>query len=314
MLCTTSYGMNWPIIQVNFGKEGFPKLLSQIHDPPKKLYCRGNISLLNSSCFAVVGTRKLTSYGKETTQQIVRDLTNNGFTVVSGLALGIDAIAHQTTLDCGGKTIAVLGGGVGDRNIGPRTNFALSQNILKNDGLLVSEYSDEEKIFASNFAVRDRIISGLSLGVLVVEADEKSGALITAQCALDQNRDVFAVPGSVLSPRSAGPNSLIQNGAKLVMNAYDIINEYHENLQLFPDNPDDKVSGLRPERRRKNTILIKNPTERKIIDLLDEHGILFVDDIIRKSDMETSAISVSLSMLEIRGIIKHIGNGKYRKI
>ena len=292
--------MNWPIKQIGTGEEVYPKLLSQIHDFPKKLYCRGNTSLLNSSCFAVVGTRKLTSYGKETAQQIVRDLANNGFTIVSGLALGIDAIAHQTTLDCGGKTIAVLGGGVGDKNIGPRTNFTLAQNILKNDGLLVSEYSDEEKIFASNFAVRDRIISGLSLGVLVVEADEKSGALITAKCALDQNRDVFAVPGSVLSPRSAGPNSLIQSGAKLVMNAYDIINEYHENLQLFSD--------------KKKSILTKNPTEKKIVNLLDEHGILFVDDIIRMSGIETSVISVSLSMLEIRGIIKHLGNGKYRKI
>jgi len=288
------------IIETTIKDQSFPKLLSQIHDPPKQLYCRGNISLLNSSCFAIVGTRKLTSYGKETTQQIVRDLANNGFTIVSGLALGIDAVAHQTTLDCGGKTVAVLGGGVGDKNIGPRTNFHLAQDILKNDGLLISEYSDEEKIFAFNFAVRDRIISGLSLGVLVIEADEKSGALITAKCALDQNRDVFAVPGSVLSPRSAGPNSLIQNGAKLVMNAYDIINEYHENLQLFSD--------------KKKVDLTKNPTEKKIVNLLDEHGILFVDDIIRMSGIETSVISVSLSMLEIRGIIKHLGNGKYRKI
>ncbi|OGM98519.1 MAG: DNA protecting protein DprA [Candidatus Yanofskybacteria bacterium RIFCSPLOWO2_01_FULL_41_34] len=278
----------------------YPKLLAQISDPPKILYSRGNISLLNSSCFAVVGTRKLTNYGKETAQQIVRGLANDGFTIVSGLALGIDAVVHQTTLDCGGKTIAVLGGGIGDKNIGPKTNFHLAQDILKNDGLLVSEYSDKDEIFALNFAIRDRIISGLSRGVLVIEADEKSGALITAKCALDQNRDVFAVPGSILSPKSAGPNFLIQSGAKLVMNAHDIINEYHENLQLFSEE--------------KKNILIKNPTEEKIIDLLDEHGILFVDDIIRRSGMETSAISVSLSMLEIRGIIKNMGNGKYRKI
>src|SRR3989344_5878315 len=172
--------MSWPIKQIRAGEETYPKLLGQIHDFPKQLYCRGNISLLNSSCLAVVGTRKLTSYGKEIAQQIVIDLANNGFTVVSGLALGIDAIVHQATIDCGGKTIAVLGGGGGDKNIGPRTNFPLAQNILKNEGLLVSEYSDNEKIFASNFAVRDRIISGLSLGVLVIEADEKSGALITS--------------------------------------------------------------------------------------------------------------------------------------
>ncbi len=292
--------MDWPIKQITTGEKVYPKFLAQIHNPPKKLYCRGNISLLNSNCFAVVGTRKLTSYGVETTQQIVKDLANNGFTIVSGLALGIDAIAHQTTIDCGGKTIAVLGGGVGDKNIGPRTNFPLAKNILKSDGLLISEYSEQESIRAFNFALRDRIISGLSLGVLVIEADEKSGALITAKCALDQNRDVFAVPGNILSPRSTGPNSLIQNGAKLVMNAYDIINEYHENLQLFPE--------------KKKLSLVKNPTEKKIMDTLNEHGILFIDDIIRMSGMETSTISVSLSMLEIRGIIKHIGNGKYRKI
>src|SRR3990167_5140271 len=196
--------MNWPIVQVDFGKESFSKLLSQIHDSPKQLYCRVNISLLNSSCFAVVGTRKLTSYGKETAQQIVRDLANNGFTIVSGLALGIDAVAHQTTLDCGGKTIAVLGGGVGDKNIGPQTNLPLARNILNNDGLLISEYSEKEGIFPVNFAVRDRIVSGLSKGVLVIEDPEKRGALITARCAIDQNRDVFAIPGSIFSSNSMG--------------------------------------------------------------------------------------------------------------
>ena len=291
---------DFPVRELKASDKAWPKLLSQIPDPPKQLYCRGNFSLLNSSCFAVVGTRKLTSYGKETAQQIVRDLANNGFTVVSGLALGIDAVAHQTTLDCGGRTIAVLGGGVGDKSIGPRTNFPLAQKILENDGLLISEYSDQESIRAFNFAVRDRIISGISMGVLVIEADVESGALITASCALDQNRDVFAVPGSVLSPKSAGPNTLIQNGAKLVMNAYDIISEYHENLKLFPEN--------------KKKTLTRDPTEKKIVDLLDEHGVLFIDDMIRRSGAEASAISVSLSMLEIRGIVKHLGNGKYRKV
>ena len=142
--------MTWPIEKIALDNKIYPKLLAQISDPPKILYSRGNISLLNSSCFAVVGTRKLTNYGKETAQQIVRGLANDGFTIVSGLALGIDAVVHQTTLDCGGKTIAVLGGGIGDKNIGPKTNFHLAQDILKNDGLLVSEYSDKDEIFALN--------------------------------------------------------------------------------------------------------------------------------------------------------------------
>ena len=292
-------GPMFPIIQLTNKDEAWPKLLSQIADPPKKLYCRGNISLLNSSCFAVVGTRKLSVYGRDAAQQIVRDLTNNGLTIVSGLALGIDAVAHQTTLDNNGMTIAVLGGGVGDSSIGPRTNLPLAEKILERSGLLVSEYSDDEKIQAYNFAVRDRIISGLSMGVLVIEADVESGALITAKCALDQNRDVFAVPGSILSPKSAGPNTLIQNGAKLVMSACDIIDEYKENLKLFPD--------------KKPQNIFRNSTEEKIVGLLKEHGVLPIDDIIRKSSLEASAVSVSLSMLEIRGLVKHLGNGKYRK-
>lgn len=292
--------LNFPTVELKPSSKAWPKLLSEIHDPPKKLYCRGNLELLNSSCFAVVGTRKLTNYGKDATQQIVRDLANSGLTIVSGLALGVDAAAHQTTLDCGGKTIAVLGGGVGDKNIGPRTNFPLAQSILKNDGLLISEYSDRESIRAVNFAIRDRIISGISMGVLVIEADVESGALITAKCALDQNRDVFAVPGSVLSPKSVGPNTLIQNGAKLVMTAYDIISEYGENLKLLLEETGHTA--------------IRNSTEKKIVDLLNEHGVLSIDEVIRESEIEASAIAVSLSMLEIRGIVKHIGNGKYRKV
>lgn len=288
-----------PTAEISPGNKEYPRLLSKIYDPPKKLYCRGNLSLLNSSCFAVVGTRKLTAYGKEAAQQIVRDLANNGFTVVSGLAFGIDAVAHQTALDNNGGTIAVLGGGVGDRSIGPRTNLPLAHNILNKGGLLISEYSDQEKIQAYNFAVRDRIISGISMGVLVIEADVESGALITAKCALEQNRDVFAVPGSVLSPKSVGPNTLIQNGAKLVMSAYDIISEYQENLKLFPEEK--KIGPLH------------SPAEKKIVKLLSQHGVLLMDDIIRKAEMDASAIAVSLSMLEIRGIVKHLGNGKYRK-
>src|SRR3989344_5249742 len=154
--------MSDTIKQIAIKEESYPKLLAQITDPPQILYCRGNLNLLKKTCFGVVGTRKLTSYGKEATQNIGKGLVKMGFVIVSGLAIGIDAVAHQATLDFGGKTIAVLGGGVSDRNIGPRTNFSLAQNILKNDGLLISEYSDEKEIYPVNFAIRDRIVSGLS--------------------------------------------------------------------------------------------------------------------------------------------------------
>ena len=290
---------NFPIIELRKEDTAWPKLLSQIHGAPKQLYCQGNISLLNSNCLAVVGTRKLTAYGREAAETLTRDLLTHGLTIVSGLALGIDSIAHQTTVENGGRTIAVLGSGLDRKVIYPENNIGLADKILKHDGLLISEYPPDTKAELWTFPQRNRIISGLSMGVLVIEADVESGALITAKCALDQNRDVFAVPGSILSPKSVGPNTLIQSGAKLVMSAYDIISEYHENLKLFPD--------------KKKKILTGNPTEEKIIDLLDEHGVMFVDDIIRKSDTEASAISVSLSMLEIRNVVKHLGNGKYRK-
>lgn len=286
------------IIEMKRGDNGYPKLLSEISDPPEKLYCRGNLELLNGECVAVVGTRKLTSYGKDAAQHVVRDLANSGFVIVSGLALGIDAVAHQATLDCGGKTIAVLGGGVSEGSIGPQTNLPLARNIIKNNGLLISEYSDKEKIYASNFAFRDRIISGLSKGVLVIEAAEDSGALITAKCALDQNRDVFAIPGSIFSSRSYGPNWLISNGAKLVSSARDIIDEYGHNLELFAkaDNAP------------------KDPVERTVLEILLDRNEMSVDEIIRMSKLPAEKTASTLSMLEIKGRVKNLGNGRYRKI
>lgn len=296
--------MSKDIIKLTQKSKAYPRLLSHISDPPETLYCRGNLNLLNKTCFAVVGTRKLTPYGRETTHNIVRDLVNAGFVIVSGLALGIDAAAHQATLDWKGKTIAVLGGGISDKNIGPRTNLPLAHEILKNGGLLISEYSDTEEIFPINFAIRDRIISGLSKGVLIVEADEKSGSLITAQCALDQNRDVFAVPGSIFSSKSLGPHNLIKHGAKLVISGKDILDEYGPNLKLF-DLP---VNG------QKSSISTGDAVQNAILVILNEGGTVFVDEIIRQSGEETSKVAAALSILEIKGIIKNIGNGKYKRV
>lgn len=289
---------NFTIIELKPTDKDWPKLLSQISDHPKKLYCQGNLNLLKKTCFAVVGTRKLTSYGKEATQNIVQGLVQAGFVIVSGLALGIDAVAHQTTLDCGGKTIAVLGTPL--NQIYPPENSKLFHSILKNDGLIISEYPFGYPGLRINFALRDRLISGLSKGVLVIEAPEKSGALITAQCALDQNRDVFAVPGNIFSSNSIGPNSLIKKGAKLVTSAQDILDEYGSNLKLF-ENP-------------KSVLSTKDPLQKIILAILDNNEAVFIDDIIRKSKKETSKIIAALSVLEIKGLVKNTGNGKYRKI
>jgi DNA processing protein len=186
--------MQFPIIEIARKTKEYPRLLSKISDPPHRLYCRGNIALLNTFCLGVVGTRKLTTYGRQATEQIVTGLANSGMTIVSGLAMGIDAVAHKSALENDLPTIAVLGSTVDDNGIGPQVNLPLAKEILKNDGLIISEYNKKSEIFPSNFAIRDRIISGLSKGVLIVEGAEKSGSLITAKSAADQNRDVFAVP------------------------------------------------------------------------------------------------------------------------
>ena len=295
--------MTGEITQIKLGGENYPKLLAHIADPPKQLYCRGNLELLNSECIGVVGTRKLTPYGKEAAQYLTRGLATAGFTIVSGLAMGIDAIAHQTALDNEGKTIAVLGGGISDKDIGPKVNFALAKNILKNKGLLTSEHPDNSKIVKASFAVRNRIISGLSKGVVIIEADRDSGSLITAKCALDQNRDVFAVPGSIFSQKSTGSNELIKSGAKLVTSVSDIIDEYGYNLNLF---------------NKERNISTKNPVQKNILAILQDVGDLSADEIMSRLSVQTglsanntSDILSSLSVLEINGLIKKSINGKY---
>ena len=241
----------------------------------------------------------MTAYGKESARLLSSDLARNGFTIVSGLALGIDAVAHQSALDAGGKTIAVLGSGVDDENIYPKTNFQLGMDVLRKEGLIVSEYPAGFHANEKTFPQRNRIISGLSVGVLIIEADKESGSLITARCALDQNRDVFAVPGSIFSSKSIGPNGLIQQGAKLVSSAEDIINEYGQNLNLSDS--------------KKINISTKNPVQKQILDILDSKGALHADEIIRESKFEPKEIITALSMLEIEGYVKNYGDGKYMK-
>lgn len=288
--------MNFPIIEIKLKTRDYPKLLAQIADPPEQLYCRGNIKLLNSFCFGVVGTRKLTSYGREATEHIVSGLADSGMTIVSGLAMGIDAVAHQTALDNDLPTIAVLGTGIDDKSIYPNTNLALAKNILEEEGLIISEYPEGTNGYKGNFPARNRIISGLSKGVLVIEAPLVSGALITTRCATEQNRDVFAVPGNIFSINSKGPNMLIQKGAKPVFSAEDILGAYYQNLEL----------NLGP----RSDISTQNPTEKKILDILDAKGKLTADEIISTAKLETSQVIATLSILEIKGKVKQ-KSGKY---
>lgn len=276
--------------------QNYPLLLGQISDPPAVLYCRGNLALLNTFCIGVVGTRKASDYGQQACRDIAGTLASNGITIVSGLAIGIDAIAHHAALENHGNTIAVLGTGI--ENLWPKENEHLGYRIIDEGGLVISEYPDTTPGAPYTFPTRNRIISGLSRGVLVVEADKKSGSLITAKSALHQDRDVFAVPGSIYWPRSVGSNWLIQQGARPVMNAADLLECY--TLRQIP-LPETAVSTT-------------DPTQQRILTLLHDEGPTRLDVIVDKAGGDPSHIMAALSLLELRDIVVHQGAGVYKII
>lgn len=203
-----------------------PLLLSQIPDAPKHLYIKGEWPDESMPRIAIVGTRHVTPYGRMVTQQFTKELVKAGFVIVSGFMYGVDAIAHETAVDCGGKTIAVLGYGL-HAPYYPKSHSILARKVLEHGSCLVSEFEPTVTAVPENFPRRNRIVSGLSLGVLVTEAGTKSGSLITARLAVEQGREVFAVPGRIDSPYSEGTKELINLGAKLVTSFRDIVDELH---------------------------------------------------------------------------------------
>lgn len=212
------------IKEINFSSDKYPKQLREIYNPPKRIYAIGNIEILNKVGIAIVGSRKATEYGKKVAFRLSKDLSERDIVTISGLAKGIDSHAHIGSLNVqNGKTIAVLGSGI--KVIYPKENIELARQIVRKGGCIISEYPPDDTPNKSNFPERNRIISGLSKGVVIVEASEKSGALITADFALEQGREVFAVPGNIYSTTSVGTNKLIQQGAKLVMAVEDILSE-----------------------------------------------------------------------------------------
>lgn len=213
------------IEEISIESEDYPKQLKEIFDAPLKIYVLGNKEILKQNSIAIVGSRNATEYGKKVALKFSKELSEKGINIISGLAIGIDTYAHLGTLQntSKGKTIAVLGSGLDE--IYPKANTELAKKILKSGGCIISEYPLGTKPEKMHFPQRNRIISGLSKGVLVVEASEKSGALITADFALEQGREVFAVPGNISSITSIGTNNLIVEGAKMVRNCADILNE-----------------------------------------------------------------------------------------
>lgn len=274
----------------------YPKLLKEIYAPPPLLYYLGKLNLNNDFPLAVVGTRKISDYGQQVTEQIVGELTAAGLTIVSGLALGIDVCAHQAAIKNGGKTIAVLGSGLDQ--IYPAQNRQTAQKIIETGGAIITEFPLGMPPLKHNFPQRNRIISGLSLGTLVTEAGVKSGALITARYSLEQNREVFAVPGNIYSQGSVGPNNLIKMGAKMVTEAADIL----EALNLEQAKEFKTVKEVVPE----------NETEKILLELLNDQP-LHVDKISQCARLDISVINSTLAVMEMKGMVKNLGNQKYIK-
>ncbi len=271
----------------------YPELLKTIPDPPATLYIRGSLMPQDEWALAVVGTRRATTYGKECARMLVNGLVDNGITIVSGLAYGIDAEAHKTVVDARGRTIAVFGCGVDI--IYPAENRKLGQAIMEN-GALVSEYPLGTNPESGNFPRRNRIISGLSLGVLFVEGGFQSGARITTDYALEQGREVFAVPGSILRKSGSGPNYLIQNGAKLVMGVNDILEEL--NLTMIAQHAEAR------------TIIPDNDTEAVLLEQLSSEPV-HVDELGQTTGLPASEIASTLTMMELKGMVRQVGGMNY---
>lgn len=270
--------------------EGYPPLLKAIEDPPPVLYVKGDVEELSAPGIAVVGSRHPSTYGQVVADRLARGLVEAGITVVSGLARGIDSVVHVKTLEHGGRTLAVLGSGLS--YVYPPENRPLAERISR-QGALVSEFSMRTKPERLNFPLRNRIISGLSLGTVVVEAGERSGALITAQWALEQGREVFAVPGNVTAPTSRGTNHLIKMGAKLVENVEDILEEFPHyafgNRHPLTSTPKEFCQGD------------STPDESRLLSLLDPTEARHIDWIIEQAHFPTSVVSSLLLKLELEG-------------
>lgn len=271
----------------------YPARLREISQPPPILYLRGNFIQDDAWAVAIVGTRRVTSYGRQVTEEIAAFLAQNGVTVVSGLARGVDGIAHQAALNAGGRTFAVLGSGV-DR-VYPPEHRNLAESII-GSGAILSDYPPDTPPEASNFPPRNRIISGLSMATIVIEAAETSGALITANFAVEQGREVFAVPGNIFAPQSKGPNRLIQNGAHPLLKPRDIL----EVLDLT------RVTEQSSARKT----LPADATEAQLLDALN-HEPLHVDEIRAKTGLAVEKVSSTLVMMELKGMVRHVGGMNY---
>ncbi|MCK4553828.1 DNA-processing protein DprA [Candidatus Parcubacteria bacterium] len=281
---------------VTIKDELYPKLLEEIHSAPALLYYKGEIKK-DEFTIAIVGSRKFSTYGRQVCSQFARELSQAGLIIISGMALGIDGIAHRECLKLKNRTVAVLGGGINTKSIYPSSNYQVAEEIVSNGGAIVSEYPIGTPPLKQHFPARNRIISGLSLGVLVVESAQSSGTLIIAKFALEQNREVLAIPGSIYSMTSKGSNNLIKLGAKLVTKTGDVLEEL--NLE----------SAIEIKKARE--IIPDNEEEALILENLSPNEPIHIDQLAKTIKINVTAISSLLTLMEIKGKVKNIGGMRY---
>ena len=326
----------------NWNDDGYPPLLTQIPDPPPLIYVKGAINPEDQRSIAIVGTRKATHYGKDASQVLAADLARAGITIVSGLARGIDTIAHRATLDANGRTLAVMASGVDW--IYPRENKRLSEEIVEAGGALISEHPLGVRPDPRQFPRRNRLMSGMTLGTLIVEAGKGSGAIWTVRHALEQDREVFCIPGSIFSQASTGPNELIQQGAKLVSNYQDILQELNLNSiysmpvraigappqrKAIPARvPTNQMPMSRTPTRETAPAPVSNPApapsiaepapasaaldnNEKTLLAQISHEPIHIDVICRGANLPAHVVSSALTIMELNGLVKQIPGMQY---
>ncbi|HYM62655.1 MAG TPA: DNA-processing protein DprA [Thermoanaerobaculia bacterium] len=281
---------------VTLADDDYPRPLREIYDPPLALWYRGDLALARRPCFAVVGSRRASPYAINATSHLVRQLVSAGLVIVSGLARGVDGAAHTAALEAGGATIAVLGTGID--LVYPKSHGGLAKRI-EEEALLISEFAPGTPPFAANFPVRNRVISGLALGTLIVEATGRSGSLITARMAAEQGREVFAVPGSIFAPGSEGTHRLVQYGAKLVHDVDDIFSELRGEWKAT-------VAPAEPPPQE--------PVLREVLAALSREEALHVDATAAKLGRPVAALAQSLLQLELDGWVRAVPGGRYVRV
>ena len=292
---------------VNWTEPEYPQSLLQIYDPPVVLYVRGDASILNGPSLAIVGTRRPTVYGTQMADRMGRDLASRGLAIVSGLARGVDAIAHQGATAVGGRAIGVLGTGIDVCY--PKENKKLFEKVLER-GAIVSEFPIGSHPAPENFPVRNRIIAGMPIGVIIVEGKQYSGSLITARLAMEFGREVFGVPGNVTQEVSFAPNLLIKQGAKLVTNAEDVIEELPTPVRAALV----QIEAVESEQRNLLVADGLSPSEKKIYELLSAEESRPIDSLVEASGLNSSEVLATLFTLEIKGIVRQLPGKQFNKV